>query len=131
MTHRGDVRRRTVLGGFLNIGHFPAFMVSSRKLLLDVSGCCRITPLQGFTQPTPPIIMARTALSRSISFDPSLFDAMEKRRASLMMERSEYIMRCIMRDIAAKGDMVIREIPQEIVPAPRTRDTKRKRRKND
>lgn len=51
--------------------------------------------------------MPRNVINKSISFDPELFPKMEDRREQLDMDRSEYVKRCIQRDLLAGGDMGI------------------------
>lgn len=54
----------------------------------------------------------RISINRSVSFDPVLFQQMEDRRAKLMMmTRSEYIVRCILKDVTAGGEMKVTEVP--------------------
>lgn len=62
--------------------------------------------------------MPRNVINRSISFDPELFEKMEQRRGRLMMQRSEYVTRCILNDLIAGGDMTITEVPQNVVSSP-------------
>lgn len=62
--------------------------------------------------------MSRNAINRSISFDPQLFEQMESRRSRLMMQRSEYITRCILKDMIAGGDMSVEEVPSSLVQDP-------------
>lgn len=54
--------------------------------------------------------MPRNVINRSISFDPELFERMEGRRAKLLMDRSEYVKRCVLRDMQSGGDMVLQEV---------------------
>ena len=61
--------------------------------------------------------MARNVINRSISFDPEIFAKMEDRRSRLMMDRSEYVKRCIMKDMMAGGSMSLDEAPQSLVNA--------------
>lgn len=70
----------------------------------------------------------RTVINRSISFDPQLFQKMEDRRRRLMMQRSEYITRCVLKDMLPGGDMKIEEIPESFISAPSV-SNKRKRTK--
>ena len=44
--------------------------------------------------------MARTAITRSISFDPELYLQMEDAREGVAMERSEFVKRCVINGIA-------------------------------
>lgn len=60
----------------------------------------------------------RNVVNRSISFDPQLFSKMEERRGRLMMQRSEYITRCILKDMLPGGDMKIEEVPEGFIPSP-------------
>lgn len=60
----------------------------------------------------------RTVINRSVSFDPQLFQQMESRRSRLMMQRSEYITRCILKDMIAGGDMTVEEVPASLVASP-------------
>ncbi len=69
--------------------------------------------------------MARNVVARSISFDPLVFDKMEERRARLMMQRSEYITRCILADMRSGGNMEIHEDGGTLIPAKKT--TKKKK----
>jgi hypothetical protein len=72
----------------------------------------------------------RTVINRSISFDPQLFAKMEERRGRLLMQRSEYITRCVLRDMMAGGDMTIGEVPDNIVSKPSVmKDRKRRPKK--
>ncbi len=59
----------------------------------------------------------RNTENRSISFDPELFQSMEERRQALMMDRSSYIKYCVLRDLQAKGGLVIDEV-SSLVPEP-------------
>jgi hypothetical protein len=61
--------------------------------------------------------MARNVIARSISFDPQVFSKMEERRARLMMQRSEYITRCILSDIRSGGNMEIHEDGGTLIPS--------------
>ena len=61
--------------------------------------------------------MPRNVINRSISFDPQIFGQMETRRGKLLMDRSEYVKRCIMKDMMAGGDMTLTEVPVEFVSA--------------
>lgn len=65
--------------------------------------------------------MPRKSINRSISFDPELFSAMEERRSKLMMERSDYVKRCILRDMLANRPMEIGEVPSSLVKKPNLR----------
>jgi hypothetical protein len=60
--------------------------------------------------------MSRNVIARSISFDPQVFAKMEERRARLMMQRSEYITRCILSDIRSGGNMQIHEDGGKLIP---------------
>lgn len=60
----------------------------------------------------------RNVINRSISFDPQLFEKMEDRRRRLMMQRSEYITRCILKDMLPGGDMKVEEIPDGFISNP-------------
>lgn len=51
--------------------------------------------------------MARNVVTRSISFEPDLFQFMEERRLALRMQRSEYLNRLVVADAKLRGDMVI------------------------
>ena len=62
--------------------------------------------------------MARNVVARSISFDPLVFKKMEGRRARLMMQRSEYITRCILADMRSGGNMQIHEDGGKLIPLP-------------
>lgn len=71
--------------------------------------------------------MPRIVINRSISFDPQIFERMEERRGRLMMQRSEYVTRCIIRDMAAGGDMTISEVSPDLVPNPTARQRTKKK----
>lgn len=73
--------------------------------------------------------MARNVINRSISFDPQLFEQMEERRVRLLMDRSEYVKRCIMRDMMAGGEMSIAEAPDKFTKGASV-TSRTKRRKN-
>lgn len=68
----------------------------------------------------------RNVVNRSISFDPQLFSKMEERRARLMMQRSEYITRCVLKDMLPGGDMKIEEIPASFISTPAVSKTRAK-----
>lgn len=70
------------------------------------------------TQPTHKNTMARNVINRSISFDPQLFEKMEQRRGRLLMQRSEYVTRCVIKDMMGGGDMNIAEVPSTLVQNP-------------
>jgi hypothetical protein len=55
--------------------------------------------------------MPRNVINRSISFDPQVFEKMEARRGALLMDRSEYVKRCVLRDMMNGGDMMLSEMP--------------------
>lgn len=56
--------------------------------------------------------MPRTTINRSVSFDPEIFERMESRRESLYMDRSEYIVKCVLKDLAQQGlGMLLAEKP--------------------
>lgn len=74
--------------------------------------------------------MPRLVKNRSISFDPVLFDRMEERRARLMMDRSEYVKRCIMKDMLTGGSMTYEEVPQDLADEVKAMQKKRNRARN-
>ena len=51
----------------------------------------------------------RTHISRGISFSPELLERVKQRAASLRMNVSEYIQKCLEQEIAKGGDFVIHE----------------------
>ena len=62
--------------------------------------------------------MARNVVARSISFDPQVFAKMESRRGRLLMQRSEYITRCILADMRSGGKtMEIHEDGGTLIPS--------------
>lgn len=73
--------------------------------------------------------MSRIAINRSVSFDPQIFERMEERRRKLLMDRSEYIKSCIMKDMLPGGQMNIQEVPDEFLrkdpEKPRARSRKK------
>ena len=69
--------------------------------------------------------MSRNVIARSISFDPQVFAKMEERRGKLLMQRSEYITRCILSDLRAGGNMAIHEDGGNLIPA--KKPTKKKK----
>jgi hypothetical protein len=70
--------------------------------------------------------MARNVIARSISFDPQVYSKMEERRARLLMQRSEYITRCILSDLRTAGNtMQIHEDGGILIPAKKA--TKKKK----
>lgn len=73
--------------------------------------------------------MERNVISRSISFDPEVFAKMEDRRRRLLMGRSEYVKRCILRDMVAGGSMNIDELPKDIASKVVSVDSRMKKRK--
>jgi hypothetical protein len=75
-----------------------------------------------------PIPMPRSVVNRSISFDPELFEKMEARRSRLIMQRSEYVTRCVLRDLIEGGIMQVSEVPTNIVSAPAVTRTHKKKR---
>ena len=61
--------------------------------------------------------MARNVIARSISFDPQVFAKMESRRGRLLMQRSEYITRCILADMRSGANtMEIHEDGVDLIP---------------
>lgn len=54
---------------------------------------------------------------------------MEERRVRLLMDRSEYVKRCIMRDMMAGGEMSIAEAPDKFTKGASV-TSRTKRRKN-
>jgi hypothetical protein len=62
--------------------------------------------------------MARNVINRSISFDPEIFNKMEDRRARLLMERSEYVVRLITKDLREGGSITVDEVPESFVKNP-------------
>lgn len=72
--------------------------------------------------------MPRNSVNRSISFDPEIFSKMESRRARLMMDRSEYVKRCIVKDMLAGGTMTLEEAPPDLVNAMTTLSSRVKKR---
>jgi len=70
--------------------------------------------------------MARNVIARSISFDPQVFKKMEDRRAKLLMQRSEYITRCILSDLRTAGNtMQIHEDGGTLIPKSKTTPKKK------
>ena len=69
--------------------------------------------------------MSRNVIARSISFDPQVFAKMEERRGKLLMQRSEYITRCILSDLRTGGNMAIHEDGGNLIPA--KKPTKKKK----
>lgn len=73
--------------------------------------------------------MARNVVARSISFDPQVFAKMESRRGRLLMQRSEYITRCILADMRSGGKTM--EIHEDgvglIPPTDEKKPTKKKK----
>ena len=73
--------------------------------------------------------MARNVVARSISFDPQVFAKMESRRGRLLMQRSEYITRCILADMRSGGKTM--EIHEDgvglIPPADEKKPSKKKK----
>lgn len=51
--------------------------------------------------------MPRNVVTRSISFEPDIFEFIEERRSALRMQRSEYLNRLVLADAKQRGDMVI------------------------
>lgn len=49
----------------------------------------------------------RVYLSKGVSIDPHLFQEAQERAESLGLKWSEYVVGCLKRDLAAKGDFVI------------------------
>ncbi len=47
--------------------------------------------------------MPRKCVNRSISFEPWLLEAIDNRRLELRMQRSDYIRRCILKDLEQSG----------------------------
>jgi hypothetical protein len=70
--------------------------------------------------------MSRNVIARSISFDPQIFTKMEERRARLLMQRSEYISRCILADMRSGGNMAIHEDGGVLIPAKPKKVAKKK-----
>lgn len=78
------------------------------------------------TMPAKPIDRVNT-VNRSVSFNLELFERMEKRRSNLMMERSEYIKNCVLKDMIAGGVMSVQEVPHSLIanPTPKRKATKK------
>jgi hypothetical protein len=62
--------------------------------------------------------MPRNVINRSISFDPQLFEKMEQRRGRLLMQRSEYVTRCVLKEMMGGGDMSVSEVPESLIASP-------------
>lgn len=58
--------------------------------------------------------MAKKTVSRSVSFEKDVFKAMDSRCKRLVMSRSEYIKRLIIRDMIGEKDLVITEVPEHL-----------------
>jgi hypothetical protein len=59
--------------------------------------------------------MPRTVINKAISFDPDIFDAMEKKRKKFLMNRSEFIKRCVLSYLTGKTEkMEIRDVVEAI-----------------
>jgi hypothetical protein len=71
--------------------------------------------------------MARNVVARSISFDPQVFKKMEDRRGKLLMQRSEYITRCILSDLRSGGNMAIHEDGGTLIPSAEPKKTPKKK----
>jgi hypothetical protein len=55
--------------------------------------------------------MPRTVINKAISFDPDIFDVMEKKRKKFLMNRSEFIKRCVLSYLTGKTEkMEIRDV---------------------
>lgn len=71
--------------------------------------------------------MARNVINRSISFDPELFEKMETYRNKYMLQRSEFIVRCILKEmLSGKHSMTLDEVPPSMVAKPITASRQRK-----
>jgi hypothetical protein len=53
------------------------------------------------------IPVMRKVINRSISFEPWLLEAIDRRRTELMMQRSDYIRRCVLKDLEHAGEFII------------------------
>ena len=51
--------------------------------------------------------MPRKCVNRSISFEPWLLEAIDNRRLELRMQRSDYIRRCILKDLEQGGSSFV------------------------
>lgn len=74
--------------------------------------------------------MARNLENRSISFDPQVFEAMETKRTGMLMSRSEFVQRCVMKYLAegSKLDLegIANALPRAAVPYARQDKRKKK-----
>lgn len=66
--------------------------------------------------------MPRMTINRSISFDPEIFEKMESRRAKLLMQRSEYITRLVIKDMLGEKAMHLSEVPTGFLHGQNARD---------